>query len=70
MSTLTSQSTSASLARQAPYYVEPSHNATERHLGPTDNLGDKAFVFAKAHEHKPWARRWLRMRVYSSRGVA
>lgn len=28
------------------------------------DLRSKAYVLAKANEHKPWARRWLRARRY------
>lgn len=46
------------------YIVEPSRNIEHVGLGPTPGLHDEAYRLAKANQHKPWARRWLRERHY------
>ena len=44
------------------YRIEPSPRAARIEQG-IDTLS-AAYILAKANEHKPWARRWLRMRRY------
>lgn len=44
------------------YRVEPSPRAARVEQGVATLSA--AYILAKANEHKPWARRWLRMRRY------
>jgi hypothetical protein len=44
------------------YRVEPSPRVVRIEQGV--DTQSAAYILAKANEHKPWARRWLRMRRY------
>lgn len=44
------------------YYVQPRANAAQAERSAPDTVKGMAYAFAKAHEHKSWARRWLRER--------